>query len=96
MIRHIVLLKFKEGTDRRKVEEALEAVRDLQRKTAETIDWQIAEDIGDRESSYPYALIADFEDLVAVNRYQESPGHAKLLEEIGPLIDATAAIDFEV
>jgi hypothetical protein len=96
MIRHVIFMKFKEGTDSKKVGAALEAVRELQRKTVELIGWQVVADVGHRDTSYPYALIADFENLDAVNRYQAGPEHIKLGAEIGPVLESIAAIDYEV
>jgi hypothetical protein len=79
-VRHLVLLKFKEGVDR----EA--AARDISAALANLpaqipfLNYQFGPDLGiDPERNHDYALVADFPDQAAFNFYATHPAHVQAI-----------------
>ncbi len=96
MLRHIVLLKFKEGTTNEKKEELEKSLKALPDKISEIKDYEMGFDIIQSPRSYDFGLIATFEDVEALKRYQEHPDHVAVLKLVLEISDGIIAVDFEV
>lgn len=95
-IRHIVLFDFHSDADKADVQEAIDQLNKLPKQISEIRAWDIRPDLGHREDSHRYALVADFDSMDAVNRYLEHPIHVRAVERASPLITRLAEHDHEI
>jgi len=94
MIKHVVVMKFKPGISEsrfRDMEKGLKALPDV---ISEIKSYEFGLDVVRSERSYNFGLVADFDDLEALRRYQIHPDHLKVLEIIKELCDSILAADF--
>jgi hypothetical protein len=80
-VRHIVLFSFVEGRDNAYLARLSAGLADL---TAAVPDIQSAswgEDITGRDDNYDFALVTDFADRDAYQRYRVHPAHQKFIED---------------
>lgn len=95
-VRHIVLFDFNREADEASVQEAIERLNRLPEQISEIRAWEIKPDLGFREHSHRYALIADFDSMDAVNRYLEHPVHVRVVARASSLITRLAEHDHEI
>ncbi len=96
MLKHIVLLKFKEGTEAEKKEELEQKLRALPAKIPEIKDYEMGFDIIRSPRSYDFGLIGTFENVDALKMYQEHPEHMAVLKLVLEICDQIIAVDFEI
>jgi hypothetical protein len=95
MLRHVVLLRWKEGAteaEKRAVEEGLRA---LPAAIPQIRRYELGADAGLAEGNFDFALVADFDSPADFVTYQEHPEHQRLLRErLRPAIAARAAAQY--
>lgn len=96
MIRHIVFLKWKEGTR----DHRIEAVEQTPRRMPETIRhlrrYELGRDLG-MTGSHDFAVVADFDTAEDYLAYTEDPGHKAVIAElIAPILESAARIQYEI
>ena len=97
MILHVVLFRFKPGTDAAAIQrtgEALLAMRagipDVRRVT-----W--GPNLAPGAADYPYVLTITVDDMAAVQRYLDHPVHVETIaRHVAPIRDGRLAIDIEI
>ena len=97
-IRHIVCWKLNALTPRKKAEDAAEIAAGLQALVGvvpEIRALTVGPDVAGDEN-WDVALIADFDDLEALNRYQKHPEHKKVGAFIRTVVADRLAVDLEV
>lgn len=94
MITHVVLIKLKEPTIDN-IEKAVGKIRGLEGRIDVLKSLTVGADIVRSERSYDLALIARFENMEDLKTYNTHPVHVPVLEYIGGLAAAIAAVDFE-
>ncbi len=90
---HVVLFDCKPEAAEADVKAAIAGLDALPGKIAEIRSWVIREDIGRREGSFRFALLARFDDLAAVERYLVHPAHVAAVEVAAPLMLRVAEHD---
>lgn len=95
-IRHVVLFNFKPGTDEAAIRQIIAQLNELPGLIDEIREWSIREDVGKRDYSTRFALIADFDTIDALNRYLVHPAHERVLEMALPLVGDLAEHDHEI
>jgi hypothetical protein len=100
MIRHVVLWRLKEHAEgRSKMENAnmikaqLEALPDL---IPDIRRLEVGADVLKEGSSWDLCLIAEFDDLDALKRYQDHPEHKRVAELVALTRDQRAVVDYMV
>ncbi len=93
-VKHTVLFNFKDGTDEAVIQGAVAALNRLPNVIAEIQDWEIAEDLGLRESSFRFALLATFADMDAMERYLRHPEHESAVAQAAPHLSQVAEHDY--
>ncbi|GBC62875.1 stress responsive alpha-beta barrel domain-conta ining protein [Desulfonema ishimotonii] len=96
MVRHIVFMKFKPetGDDRiTPVEKGLGALPGL---IAEIRSFEFGRDVVRSDRSYDFALVAGFDDMEALSRYQVHPEHQKVVGLLKEICQDIKAVDYEV
>lgn len=101
MIRHIVMFKLKEEYDGKSAYENAAAAKEKALKLKDIIPEikAMSVEINSEdapESNYEIALICDFENIDALNAYQEHEEHKKFGKFICEIRTGRACIDYEI
>ena len=94
-IRHVVLFNFKPGTDEASIRRIIDRLNELPGMIDEIRAWSLREDLGRRDHSSRFALIADFDSMEALIRYLVHPAHVRVVEQALPLVLDLAEHDHE-
>ena len=95
-VRHVVLFDMSLEADDPKAHEIIGKLNALPLHIDEIKTWTIQTDLGERDASHRYALIADFDSMDAVNAYLEHPEHVRVVDEAAPFITRLAEHDHEM
>lgn len=93
-VKHTVLFSFKKGTDEALVQEAVASLNRLPNLIPEVQTWELAEDLGKREGSLRFALLATFADMDAMERYLNHPEHEGAVARAAPHLSQVAEHDY--
>ena len=92
MLRHIVLLRFREDATAAE-RAALDTARDrMIAESAEVRQAVAGANVGSGPNHYDVAITLDFDDMAAFRGYVEGPAHAAYVAAARPLIAEIAAI----
>ena len=91
MIRHIVMWKFRPGTETER-KQFLNGLLGLQGVIPELLKCEVAEAVGD---SYDAVLVSEFESLEALQRYKNDPRHQAVSALCKSIRTDRAAVDYE-
>lgn len=94
MIKHLVLLKFKENIAEEKIVMLEEMLGHLPSVIPEINGYLYGRNVIFSARSYDFALVSDFEDLEALKRYQVHPEHLKVVEHLHSVCDSIILVDF--
>ena len=94
MIRNVVLVRLKPGQDPARVA-ALQAGF-LGLNCPGTLAYTIGDDLGLREGTWSFAIVADFTDAAAYRAYDLDTRHNELRAELAPMAEQVARAQFEV
>jgi hypothetical protein len=94
MIKHVAVMKFKPGISESRFRDMEKGLKALPGVISEIKSYEFGLDVVRSERSYDFGLVADFEDLEALRRYQIHPDHLKVIEIIKELCDSILAADF--
>jgi len=92
MVKHIVLFKLKDQTDRQK---AIEALQSMKGKIEGMLDLEVGEDFLASERSYDIALITTHTDRDALDFYQTHPVHHPVKKIMHAIRESSVSVDFE-
>jgi hypothetical protein len=99
MIRHIVTFKLAADSDDLRASQAAWIASQLESLVPlipEIVALTMVLDVNVTPANADVALIADYEDHAALDRYQVHPDHVRVSSSIKPLLAARSAIDFEL
>ena len=99
MIKHIVLLKIKEGILEDKIEECFKAVSGLKNKIEGIISIDSGKDNSpeNKNQGYLYGFTVYFKDSKSRDKYISHPEHQKVIKEfIAPIIKDALVFDYEI
>ena len=91
MIRHIVMWKFRPGTEVER-KQFLNELLGLQGVIPELLKCEVAEAVGD---TYDAVLVSEFESLEALQRYKDDPRHQAVSALCKSIRTDRAAVDYE-
>ena len=92
MIKHIVMWKFRPGTETKK-KEFLDALRSLQGVIPQLLRSEVAENIG--EGNYDAVLVSEFESMEALETYKKDPRHQAVSALCKSIREDRVAVDYE-
>ena len=92
MIRHIVMWKFRPGTDAEQ-EQFLTGLRNLQGVIPQLLRCEVAVNVG--EDNYDAVLVSEFESLEALEAYKNDPRHKAVSALCKSIREDRVAVDYE-
>jgi hypothetical protein len=97
MIRHIVLMKWKENTPEQAVQAVSDAFARLPPLIPEIRAYQFGPDLGIYPGNADYLLVADFDDLEDFKIYAKNTDHIELMKSVSmPIMDSFNSAQFEI
>jgi quinol monooxygenase YgiN len=95
MLKHVVFMKFKGGTQDSDIADLEKSLGALPAVISEIRGYEFGRDVVRSERSYDFALVSTFENLDAMKAYQVHPDHLAVLAKVKDLCDGILAVDFE-
>jgi len=96
MIRHVVLLKWKDGTMTEQRRQAVAAIRELPRHVETIRAFVVGEDAGLEVGTFDVVIVADFDDAAGYIAYRDHPVHRDLIQRLtDPIREARVALQYE-
>lgn len=93
MIRHIVMWKFRPGTEKEQTE-FLTGLRGLQGVIPELLRSEVAVNVG--QGNYDAVLVSEFESLETLETYKNDPRHKAVSALCKSIREDRVAVDWEV
>lgn len=94
MIRNVVLVRLKAGQDAAEIAEIQEGLRSL--GCPGTVSYTVGDDLGLREGSWSFAIVADFTDEDSYRAYDQDAEHNRIRARLAPLAEQVARVQFEL
>jgi len=94
MLKHIVFMKFKPGTNGDDIKDIEKGLAGLPDRIPEIKRYEFGRDILRSDRSYDFALLSEFEDQEAMKRYQVHPYHFAVLNKINTVCENIIVVDF--
>lgn len=92
MIRHIVMWKFRPGTEAEQ-RRFFEGLRGLQGVVPQLLRCEVAVNVG--KGNYDAVLVSDFESLADLEAYKNDPRHKAVSALCKSIREDRAAVDYE-
>ena len=92
MIRHIVMWKFRSGTEAEQAQ-FLEGLRGLQGVIPQLLRSEVAVNVG--ADNYDAVLVSEFESLEALEAYKNDPRHKAVSALCRSIREDRVAVDYE-
>ena len=92
MIRHIVMWKFRPGTQAEQ-KQFLDGLRSLQGVIPQLLRSEVAVNVG--EGNYDAVLVSEFQDLEALEAYKNDPRHKAVSALCKSIRTDRVAVDYE-
>ena len=92
MIRHIVMWKFRPGTEAEQ-KQFLDGLRSLQGVIPQLLKSEVAVNVG--EGNYDAVLVSEFESLEALDQYKKDPRHKAVSALCKSIRTDRVAVDYE-
>ena len=93
MIRHIVMWKFRPGTEAEQ-RRFLDGLRGLQGVVPQLLRSEVAENVG--QGDHDAVLVSEFQDLEALEAYNKDPRHQALSALCKSIREDRASVDYEI
>ena len=95
MLKHIVLLKWKDGVVAADIDRVTSAFAALRDEIPQIRSYEFGADAGLYNGNYDYALLASFDSPEDLQAYAVHPAHKRFLVDVsGPLLDSFVAVQF--
>lgn len=97
-VKHIALLKFKDGTSQEQIDKVFEDLMDLSETIPGIEDYVSGPNNSPegKDQGFTHGFVMTFENSTARDAYLPHPDHQKFQTAALPLIDSIAVFDFEV
>ena len=100
MIKHIVAWKIKQGAEGLSADEIADRIKhmleDLNGRIAGVRLLEVGKDFSQSPNSFDLVLYSEFEDMEALQRYQDFPEHIAARDFIGKVTEKRVVVDYEV
>lgn len=97
MIRHIVMIKFKDPLAKDKESLKLKMMlEDLEDQIPSLIKMEVGINLSTKSSAFDLVLTADFENEIALDAYRIHPAHVKVFEYLKNVVAKSAVVDYSL
>ncbi len=97
MIKHIVLLNWKAGTNASDIDAVTEGLAKLPQEIPEILSYQFGSDAGIYRGNADYALVAEFHSEADLKTYVTHPSHQRFMKEVAsPILDTFQSVQIEL
>jgi len=97
-IKHVALIKFKEGTTEDQIQKAFEELMDLSESVPDVEDYVAGPNNSPEglNKGYTHGFVMTFTDAAARDAYLTHPDHERVKAAVLPLVEDVLVFDFEV
>ena len=97
-IKHVALIKFKEGTTEEQIQKAFEELMDLSESVPDVEDYVAGPNNSPEglNKGYTHGFVMTFTDAAARDAYLTHPDHERVKAAVLPLVEDVLVFDFEV
>lgn len=96
MLRHVVLIRWNEGTTPEQVDAAAAALRALPGQIPEVLSYACGPDLREVEGNFDFAVTGQFADFPSFLAYRNHPAHLAAVEHLlAPIWAQRIAVQFE-
>jgi heme-degrading monooxygenase HmoA len=97
MLKRVAVFKFKKHVPESEIASIEKGLAGLPGAIPEIVgDFQFGRDVLRSERSYDLAVVTEFEDIEAIQRYRAHPAHQEVLKKILEHCDSIITVDFEI
>jgi len=97
IFRHVVLFRWRSGTTAAQLAALESALAALPGQVPQIRAYRFGADAQQTPGNYDFAIVADFDDVVAFRAYVDHPAHQKLIaDHVRPLVAERAAVQYRV
>ena len=94
MVKHVVLFKFKPETKDSDIVNVEKGLAGLPARISEIKSYEFGRDVVKSDRSYDFALVSEFDDIEALDRYRMHPYHMAVVNQLNMICDSIIAVDF--
>lgn len=95
MVVHIVMIKFKENTQRETIESIASAIEALKESVPSLLKMEVGLNFAQEDRAMDLVLTAHFRDREGLSAYAVDPEHLKVIEAIKRVADYSRVVDYE-
>ena len=88
-------MKFNEGTAEDAIADIEKSLGALPGRIPEIRGYEFGRDVVRSDRSYDFALVSEFTDLEALDRYRVHPDHQAVVQKLAAACSSILAVDFE-
>lgn len=97
MIRHVVLFRFRPGTDAADVAAMEDALDRLPSSIPQIVTYLQGPDLGAIDTEWDHALVAEFDSIEDYRIYESHPDHRAVIDRhITPILADLARVQYDV
>jgi len=95
-IRHVVLMRFRSGTDAAAVDALTAGLRGLPERIPEIAGYRVGPDLGLTDDTWDFAVTGDFASVEDFRTYRDHPDHQAVIRDlIAPHVESRLSVQFE-
>ncbi len=95
MLRHIVMMKFKQQENAEVLSEKVKMMLDNLVPVVDSLKrMEVGINVNTKPSAFDLVLTADFDDEAGLNEYRSHPDHVKILDFMRDVVEKTAVVDY--
>jgi hypothetical protein len=97
VLRHVVCMKSRPGTDPAAVDAFAAVLAELPARIPVIRNYRFGKDVGLAEGNVDFAIVADFDDLDGWREYIGHPDHQRVIDEHArPIVEVRTAVQHEL
>ncbi len=96
MVTHVVLFKWKEGTDPKAIAQVKQELQALRGKIPGIVDVRLGDNFSARAQGFHFGVVMRFTDRASLDAYGPHPAHQRVVQEVlTPIMADVLAVDYE-
>jgi hypothetical protein len=96
MIRHCVMVKFRDEATPDQVADLIAALEALPQLVPEIRSYSVGPDAGLNDGNFDLVVVGDFDDVAGYRAYAANPDHVRVIEtHLRPIVAQRTAVQYE-